>query len=236
MSPNLKPAKRAKPAKPVKRAMILAAGLGTRLRPLTYKIPKPLLPIKGKPLIDYNLELLANAGIKDVVVNLHHLGDQIRDHVRCGCRYGLKVHYSRERNVLGTGGGIKKAEKYLKGGPFIVINSDVLINIDLKNIIARHYKNRGAALMVVRKLKRGEGYTPVDVGSDGRLKRFGRGKYMFTGVQILEPIIFKFLKKPSCLIESGYKKLLNAGFSVYTYTYKGYWNDVGTIEVYRKLT
>lgn len=234
MSPNLKPAKRAKLAKPIKRAMILAAGLGTRLRPLTYKTPKPLLPVKGKPLIDYNLKLLAKAGIKDVIINLHHLGGQIKKHVRCGCKYGLKVCYSHERGILGTGGGVKKAEKYLKGSPFIVINSDVLIDIDLKKVIARHFKKRGAALMVVRKLKKG--YTPVDIGGDGRLKGFGRGTYMFTGVQILEPVIFKFLKKPSCLIESGYKKLLKAGISVYTYIYKGCWSDVGQIEIYRKLT
>lgn len=216
--------------------MILAAGLGTRLRPLTYKTPKPLLPVKGRPLIDYNLELLLAAGIKEVVINLHHLGPQIRRHVGNGRRYGLKVRYSNELKILGTGGGIKKAERFLKGGAFVVINADVLIKADLKKIIAYHFKKGGAATMLVRRLKRGEEYARLDISTNGRLKGFGRGSHMFTGVQIFEPAIFKFLKKPSCLIDAGYKGMLKAGLPVYTCLHKGYWNDIGTPQRYKEAT
>lgn len=218
----------------IKHAMILAAGLGTRLRPLTYKTPKPLLPIKGMPIIDYNLRLLKKAGIKNVVINLHHLGGQIKKHVGSGKKYGLKIRYSNEPKILGTGGGIKKAEKYLKSSPFIVINGDVLVGINLKKIIAKYFKKRVAALMVVRRLKRGENYARLEIARGGRLKNFGRGSYMFTGVQVFDPIIFRFLKKPSCLIESGYKRLLAANLPVYTYIHKGYWNDIGSVKNYMR--
>jgi NDP-sugar pyrophosphorylase family protein len=84
--------------------------------------------------------------------------------------------------------------------------------------------------MVVRRLKSGEAYARLDIDNDGRLKGFGRGRYMYTGVQVLGPAIFKFLKRPSCLIETGYKRLLANGLPVRTFLYKGYWNDVGTME------
>ncbi len=214
----------------IEKAMILAAGLGTRLKPLTNKTPKPLLQVKGKALIDHNLTLLKKAGIKEVVINLHHLGAQIKKHVGSGKKYGFKVHYTNEPKILGTGGGIKNAEEYLKSGAFVVINADVLIALDLKKAIAYHFKKGGYATMVVRKLKKGEDYAKLDIAKDGRLKGFGSGVHMYTGVQILTPIIFRLLEKPSCLIESGYKKLLEFGLPIYCFNYSGHWNDVGTIE------
>lgn len=216
------------------RAMILAAGLGTRLRPLTLKTPKPLLKVKGRALIDYNLKLLKKAGFKEVVINLHHLGGQIKEHVGNGSKFGLSVSYSNEPKILGTGGGIKKAQKFFKGRSFVVINADTLIQADLKKLVKYHLAKKAAATMVVRRLKKGEPYARLDIVKSGRLVRFGKGKYMYTGVQVLDPVIFKFLKKPSCLIESGYKQLLAKGLPVYTFPYKGYWNDVGTVERLRE--
>ena len=213
-------------------AMILAAGLGKRLRPITCKVPKPLLPVRGIPLIDYNLWLFKNAGIKEVVINLHHLGSQIKRYVGSGKKYDLKICYSNEPRILGTGGGVKKVEKFFGRSPFLVINADVLINIDLKKVIAHHFKKGGIATMVVRRLKQGEDYSRLSIGKSGRLKCFGKGAYMFTGVQILDPVIFRFLKKPSCLIKDGYKKLLANGLPVSTYLHKGYWNDIGALERY----
>ncbi len=216
----------------IQNAMILAAGFGTRLRPLTYHTPKPLLPVRGRPLIEHNLRLLKEAGIKKVVINLHHLGEQIKSFVGNGQRYGLKIHYSNERKILGTGGGIKKAQKFLTGGPFIVINGDVLIDIDLKKVVRSFYKKKCAALMVIRPLKKGESYSRLNIAKNGRLIGFGKGRYMFTGVQIFDPVIFKFLKEPSCLIESGYKKLFADKLPIQTFVHKGYWNDIGTMKSY----
>ena len=93
----------------IDQAMLLAAGLGTRLRPLTLTTPKPLLPLDGCTLIDHQLRYLASAGIGRVAINLHHLGEKIRAHAGDGSRYGLSIHYSEEPEILGTGGGVKRA-------------------------------------------------------------------------------------------------------------------------------
>ena len=117
--------------------MILAAGFGTRLRPLTEAVPKPLLRVAGRPIIEYPLLLLRAAGIRDVVINLHHLGDQIRKRLGDGSAYGLRIVYSTEEEILDTGGGIKKAEALLSDGSFVVINSDTIMDAPLEELIAR---------------------------------------------------------------------------------------------------
>ena len=107
------------------RAMILAAGRGERLRPLTDKTPKPLIEVGGKPLIEYHLDRLATAGFREVVINLSHLGDKIRETIGDGSGWGLTIHYSVEApGALGTGGGIRQALPLLGGSPFAVINGD----------------------------------------------------------------------------------------------------------------
>ena len=120
------------------KAMILAAGLGTRLRPLTNTMPKPLLPIAGTPLIVWNLLLLKRYGFLDVVINLHYLGPMIEQVVGNGARYGMRITYSREPVILGTGGGIKQAEPYFSGSPVLILNGDTLVEIDLEALCAFH--------------------------------------------------------------------------------------------------
>ena len=113
------------------RAMILAAGFGTRLRPLTDRVPKPLLTIAGHPMIAYPLAILRAAGIREVLINLHHHGEQIRDILGDGSAYGMRIEYSAEDPILDTGGAIKKAEPFLRGDTFVVMNSDILIDLRL---------------------------------------------------------------------------------------------------------
>ena len=113
------------------KAMILAAGLGTRLRPLTDTTPKPLLPVAGTPLIVWNLLLLKRHGFQDVIINLHHLGSMIEQALGDGSRYGLRIVYSYEPVILGTGGGLKQAEPHFSGEPVLVLNGDTLVEIDL---------------------------------------------------------------------------------------------------------
>lgn len=215
--------------------MILAAGLGTRLRPLTYLIPKPLLPVNGAPMIDWGLKLLERAGIREVVINLHHLPDKIRGHVGNGKKFGLKVNCSYEPKILGTGGGIKKVERFFRREPFIVMNSDTIIKIGLRRLIRYHFKKGGVATLVVREARRGEPYSRLDITKDGRLKAFGRGRYMFTGIQILTPEIFNVLPRgrPACLIKDGYRKLLAKGLPIYTYLHTGPWQEIGTLAQYK---
>ncbi len=113
------------------RAMILAAGFGTRLRPLTNTVPKALVPVAGRPLIEYGLFWLKAQGVEEVVINLHHLGDKIRDTLGDGRMYGLRIVYSPEEPILDTGGGIKKAQPWLDGETFLVLNCDTILDLDL---------------------------------------------------------------------------------------------------------
>ena len=113
------------------KAMLLAAGLGKRLRPITDTTPKPLLEVRGKSLIEHHLERLQIAGIQDVVINLHHLGDQIKTRLGDGRQFGVNIRYSFETELLETGGGIKKALPLLGDSPFLVISADTYLDFDL---------------------------------------------------------------------------------------------------------
>jgi mannose-1-phosphate guanylyltransferase len=215
----------------IDRAMILAAGLGTRLRPLTLHTPKPLLPLDGTVLIDHQLRYLARSGIKSVAINLHHLGDKIRDHVDGGDRYGLEVNYSDEPEILGTGGGIKKAARFFGRKPFVVINADALIAADVQALIRAHLKSGAQVTMAVKRIDGDEGYTPIDVSDENSVTGFGHGEFFYTGLQVLGPEIFDMLPPSgtqACLIEDGYKRLLERGGRIGAFVYKGYFNDMGT--------
>ena len=124
------------------RAMVLCAGFGTRLRPLTDKIPKPLVPLCGLPLLRYNFALLKNAGVEEIVVNTHHLGAEMEKGARAiAAELGLGLQVSREeKQILGTGGGVRRAEKLLGDGTFFLLNGDMIFDVDLGAALAAHRK------------------------------------------------------------------------------------------------
>lgn len=123
-------------------ALILAAGFGTRLKPFTEKFPKPLVPVNGVPLILYTLAFLKKNGVKDVIINLHHLGAAIPKLLGNGRELGLKIRYSHEPKILGTGGGIKKVLRMVKDDDVLVINGDVIVDFDLKGLVKRHMESK----------------------------------------------------------------------------------------------
>lgn len=223
-------------AERITKAMLLAAGLGTRLRPLTLTTPKPLLPLDGALLIDHQLKYLASYGIEDVTINLHHLGEKIRSHVGDGGRYGLSVRYSEEPEILGTGGGIKKAFGSF-AGQFVALNADALLDADIKEVINRHRKSGAVATMALKELSEKDGYEPVEIDEDGFVRGFGRGKYFYTGLQILGYEMLDVLPAagvPSRLIQDGYKRLIKKGAKISSFFHRGYFNDLGTPERYEK--
>ena len=123
------------------KAMVLAAGFGTRLQPLTHVLPKPMFPVLGRPLLSHTFDILESANITDVAVNVHHLPDFIINYFEKKKLHDLNLHFSREEKILGTAGGIKKMEGFLEGGPFILINSDIITDIKLDKVIDFHKKN-----------------------------------------------------------------------------------------------
>ncbi|HAP39092.1 MAG TPA: hypothetical protein DCQ94_04955, partial [Nitrospira sp.] len=184
------------------KAMILAAGLGTRLRPLTDVTPKPLLPVAGTPMIVWNLLLLKRHGIRDVVINLHHLGDMIRQALGDGSALGMRLIYSYEPVILGTGGGIKQAEPHFQGEPVLVLNGDTLFELDLGAVMAFHRERAAAATLVLRQDPDAARWGLVEVTDRAEIVRItGRGRSaptvtaarMFAGIHILHPRLLRYL-------------------------------------------
>lgn len=224
------------------KAMILAAGLGTRLRPLTNTIPKPLLPVGGTPLIVWNLLLLRRHGIRDVIVNLHHLGHLIEKELGDGSTWGLRISYSREPTILGTGGGLKQAEKFFAGEPFLVMNGDTLCELNVEAFRRFHERWNPLATMVVREDPEVDRWGVLEVDADQRIVRInGRGRTdhgpvvrrMFAGVHIVHPRLLRTVPggRESSIIDA-YVSAIEQGESVYSYSLHGYWSDIGTPQHY----
>ncbi|HEU4685059.1 MAG TPA: NDP-sugar synthase [Nitrospira sp.] len=222
--------------------MILAAGLGTRLRPLTNTIPKPLLPVSGTPLIVWNLLLLKRHGFREVIVNLHHLGPMIEQTLGNGSKYGLRISYSQEPVSLGTGGGIKQAEPHVSGEPVLVVNGDTLIEIDLDSLCAFHRRHQAAATLVLRAdpeaarwglVEMGEGHHIVRINGRGLAAPAAAQSRMFAGVHILHPRLLRDVPrgKESSIIDA-YVAAIERGEAVVGFDHDGYWSDVGTPERY----
>ncbi len=229
------------------KAMVLAAGFGTRLRPLTGLLPKPMFPILGKPVLEHMLVHLARFGIRDVTINLHHLPERVEHYFGTGATLGINLHYSREDAILGTAGGILKAREYLDGGPFIVINSDIVTDIDLEKVLAFH-QARGSALTMV--LTDGEVtgiHDPIELDEADRVVHMPGASsknipettrpVTFTGIQILEPEIFDRIPVGQFCgtTKEIYPEMIEDGLPVYGYRHPGYWQDMGTREQYLQV-
>jgi mannose-1-phosphate guanylyltransferase len=228
------------------KAMVLAAGQGTRLRPVTDGKPKALVPVAGRPMIEYALLLLRYYGIREIIINLHHFGEQIEKHLGDGRQLGLELAYSIEPELLGTGGGLLKAKPFLQDGTFIVINTDALIDLNLAELIALHRQVSAAATLVLRPDENADQYGSMDIDVEGRIYRFLEAKaptssvgptrkLMFTGVQIFEPKVFRYMdaseaaQKFSTTMQT-YPRMLQAGEALYGFCFEGFWQDLGTVE------
>jgi NDP-sugar pyrophosphorylase family protein len=233
------------------KAMIFAAGYGTRLRPATDRLPKALTPVAGRPMIEYPLLLLRHYGIKEIIVNLHHLGEKIEAYLKDGEKLGLKISYSREQELLDTGGGLLQAKPFLRDGPFVVINSDVLIDLPLAEAIAAHRSTNATATLVLRQDAEADSYGAIQISADRRMQRFlsherpgaaaagPLAKYMFTGVQVLDPKIFDFMAEEAASSPFGitrvtYPKMVREGAALYGFPFSGFWQDLGTPERIRE--
>lgn len=220
--------------------MILAAGFGTRLRPLTDTCPKPLIDVGGKPMIAFALELVRSAGITEIAINLHHLGKQIRDTLGHGKIHGVHITYFEEDPILDTGGGISAARSFLEGGDFVVLNADTVTDLPLTEMIAFHRERRATATMFLRRDPEAARYGLIEIDSHGRIRRFlGQPaevdepltRLMFGGVHILSPRVFEYLPDGIYSItRQTYPRLLAAAEPLYGYVFDGYWQVLDTPE------
>jgi mannose-1-phosphate guanylyltransferase len=219
--------------------MVLAAGLGTRLAPLTDRVPKALLEIGGRPMIEYPLRMLAAAGVEQVIVNLHHLAEHIRARLGDGERYGLRIRYSPEDPILDTGGAVARARPLLGDEPFAIANCDALLDPDLEALWRLHEERGALATLVVRSDPNAERYGALDLDSMGIVRRFlGRPesvdatleRRMFCGVHVLSPEIFAHLPaaRAFSITRDVYGPLVDSGARLCGFDYRGYWRDLGT--------
>lgn len=221
------------------KAMILTAGKGERLLPLTRKYPKPLFPVGDRPALFYIFDLLKEYGIKDVILNLHHQGEVLKKRLQDGSEFGLRISYSEEEELLGTGGGVKKASSFWNGEDILVINGDNILELNLEKLLQVHRAHRPAATMVVRPRIQNQDYTPLYLAENGFVKSIG-GKaenlpsYAFLGVQILSPEFLRYLPEhgPACLIEDGYRQVLKARHNIASFLSTGYWREISTPKLY----
>lgn len=209
------------------KAMILAAGKGERMRPLTLHTPKPLLPVAGQPLIEYHLRALAAAGFTEVVINHAWLGQQIEDHLGDGSRFGLSIRYSPEGEPLETGGGIFKALPLLGEAPFLLVNGDVWTDYDLSRLRA---PLQGLAHLVLVDNPSHHG------GGDFRLQGAqvvdgddAPGTLTFSGLSVLHPALFEGCRPGAFKLAPLLRQAMAAG-QVSGEHYQGRWVDVGTQE------
>jgi len=216
------------------KAMILAAGFGTRLRPLTQMKPKALMPVANRPILARNIEYLIHHGITEIIVNAHHHARQVVDYLK-DTSFGLHIEVSVEPEILGTGGGIKNTEDFWNQEPFLVINSDILTDINLA-AVSRVHQTSGALVTLV--LHDWEPFNQVQVDEQWNIMDIARrnmpGRLAFTGIHVLDPKVLSYIPKGvfSDIIER-YRELIRQREPVRACLVTGhYWRDIGSMKSY----
>jgi NDP-sugar pyrophosphorylase family protein len=212
------------------KAMVLAAGLGTRLRPLTDTRPKALVEIGGRTLLEVTLERLRTFGIHDVIINVHHFSDMMIEYLKTKNDFGMHIQISREDVLLDTGGGLKKASWFFREDvePFVLHNVDVITSIDLRRMIQYHSENRALATLAVH-----DRHTSRPLAFDETLRLKGRGPGLaFSGVHVISPQLLSLLTEDGIFsIIDSYVRIAAEGEKIVGFRADEYdWRDVGRLE------
>jgi len=233
------------------RAMVLAAGLGTRLRPVTRSVPKPMVPVLNRPVMEHIVGLLAQHGFEDVIANVHWFPDVIRDHFGDGSKFGVKLAYSFEEELLGTAGGVRQASHFFDDD-FLVISGDAMTDIDLSAMREFHRSHGGIATLATRRVADTSEFGVVITDEEGRIQGFQEkpdpdealSDLANCGIYMFDREIFDHFPAPgeSKLMAPGhpdefadwaydvFPALLDAGLDFYAHETESYWNDIGTID------
>lgn len=227
-------------------AMVLSAGYGTRLWPLTEDRTKPAIPILGKPLVGYVAEYLKNYGVEEIIVNLHHRPESVRKALGDGSLFGVNLHYIDEPVILGTSGAIDNARELLDEETFIVINGKIITDIDLNAALTTHQESKAIATLVLMRNEKRERFSVVET-SHGLITRFGgmpqaddlsSEPLMFTGIQILDRKIFSYIPRGvfSHSVTDVYPKAMAAGERVAAHVASGKWRELSTLKRYLDIS
>ena len=218
------------------KAMILAAGEGTRLKPLTEICPKALVPVANKPVLERLITFLISHGVEEIIVNAHHHYQKVIDYLKGGNEFGAPVEVRVEKKILGTGGGIKNTRSFWDQDPFIVINGDILTDIDLQKVYDYHLKRDNLLTLVLHDFPV---HNKIMVDDDMNILAIERGKNVsgplaFTGIQVMNPEVLDLMpENRNYSILRCYKKLIHEARPIRGYRATGHsWIDIGTIPDY----
>jgi mannose-1-phosphate guanylyltransferase len=222
--------------------MVMAAGLGTRLRPLTYEIPKPLVPVANRPVMEHILELLRAHGMGEVLANLHWFPDTVRDRFADGSELDIELTYSYEDELLGTAGGVRNVAEFFGAGPFLVMAADALTDIDLAALAEAHRGRDGIATLAVKRVPNVSEFGVVVTGSDGRVQGFQEkpdpaealSELANCMIYVLEPEIFDYFPDQQVVdfALDVFPALLEHDVPFHVHEIEAYWNDVGSLPEY----
>jgi mannose-1-phosphate guanylyltransferase/phosphomannomutase len=226
------------------KAVVMAGGFGTRIQPLTNSIPKPMLPILNKPMMEHIIKKLKSVGINEIVVLLYFKPEVIQNHFKDGSDLGIKINYVLPDDDYGTAGAVKKAQKYLDER-FIVVSGDLVTDFDFKEIIGFHDAVNSKLTITLTSVEDPLQFGVVITDKDGKILRFlekpGWGEVFSdtinTGIYVIEPEILDYIPDniPFDFSKDLFPKLMKEGITLYGYNAKGYWRDVGNPESYREV-
>ena len=234
--------------------MVLAAGLGTRLRPITYAMPKPMVPVANRPVMEHIVRHLAGHGFSEAIANLHWFPETIEGHFGDGSGFGLELSYSREEQLLGTSGGVRNAADFL-GDSFLVISGDALTDIDLGAMRAFHESHGGVATLATKRVSDTTQFGVAITGADGRIQGFQEkpepaealSDLANCGIYMFRSEIFGFFPEPGTSKAAGpndpagfadwamdvFPALMENDVAFYSHEIGAYWNDIGNLDELR---
>lgn len=237
------------------KAMILAAGLGTRLRPITYGIPKPMVPVLNRPLMEHTARLLTRHGFTEAIANLHWFPETIEGYFGDGSAFGLKLSYSHEEQLLGTAGGVRNAAGFL-GDSFLVVAGDALTDIDFRAMRDFHDSHDGLVTMATKRVADTDQFGVVIAGGDGRIQGFQEkpdpaealSDLANTCIYMFRAEIFDYLPPPGTSNDADpadppefadwakdvFPALLEGDVPFYSHEIDAYWNDIGNLDELRQ--
>ena len=227
----------------VTKVFILAGGYGIKMRPFTYEMPKPMIPVHGKPILEHIIENLRDQGFRDLVILVGYLGEKIKEYFGDGSKLGVKINYVEEKKPSGTAGPLQLAKNFLKNGPFIMQYGDVLAKIDYNELVDYHLTNKAQVTMSLSSVEDPSAYGSVKlrgnkvVGIEEKPKKGLRvSRLVNAGVHVIDwKIIEGICQKPYCMLEKDvFPKLIREG-KVYGYPFEGQWFDVSTPEIYERV-
>lgn len=224
------------------KAVIIAGGMGTRLRPLTYNTPKPIVPVANRPFIIHQIEHLVKHGVDEIVINLHYLSSEIKKILNDGKQWGIKIHYSIEESPLGTAGAVKNAEEFFDAGPMVIFNGDILTDVNISKLVNFHREKGSVVTLTLSEVEDPTPFGLVQFDKEHRITQFiekpswnmVKGRTINAGIYVVDPSIFKKVPKgrPFSFERELFPALLSTKQPLFGFVSPAFWMDIGNPHMY----